>query len=106
LRELALDAPEQRQTVLNSARESNGGPAIWSEDAGAIRSALSGEESEAWAESRERGSTPEDAGGSSARSSVARPDRVAVIEDAIAAIDAGRFGAARELLVAFVAAVR
>jgi hypothetical protein len=31
---------------------------------------------------------------------------VAAIEDAIAAIDAGRFNAARELLVAFVAAVR
>lgn len=47
-----------------------------------------------------------DAGGPRACSSVARPDRVAAIEDAIAAIDAGRIDAARELLVAFVAAVR
>jgi len=82
------------------------GPAILPEDAGAIGSAVSGEESAAWADERESGSASEDAGGPTACSSVARPDRIAAIEDAIAAIDAGRFGAARELLVAFVAAVR
>jgi hypothetical protein len=77
-----------------------------SEDAGAIGSALSGEESGAWAESRESGSAREDAGGSGACSSVARAEGVALIEDAIAEIDAGRIDAARELLVAFVAEER
>jgi hypothetical protein len=82
------------------------GPAMLSEDAGAIGSAVSGEESATWADERESGRASEDAGGPSACRRVARPDRVAAIEDAIAAIDAGRFDAARELLVAFVAAVR
>ena len=77
-----------------------------SEDAAAIGSALSGEESEAWAESRQSRSAPEDPGGSGACSSVARAEGVALIEDAIAEIDAGRIDAARESLVAFVAAER
>jgi hypothetical protein len=76
------------------------------ERAVAIGSAVSGDESATWADERESGSASEDAGEPSACSRVARPDRVAAIEDAIAAIDAGRLDAAKELLVAFVAAGR
>ena len=77
-----------------------------SEDAAAIGSAVSGGELGAWAESRESGSAPEHAGGSDACSSVARAKWVAIIQHAIAEIDAGRIRAARELFVTFLAAER
>ena len=67
-------------------RESNGGPAMLPEHVGAIRSAVSGEESGGWAESQESGSAPEDAGGSGACSSVARgPARADMLQAILAA---------------------
>jgi len=95
--------------VLNSAQESNGGPVILSEDAAAIRSALSGEESGAWAESRESGSAPEDVAGSDACSSVARgaapPDLLPAIEATIEALEAGDIELARARLLAVATAL-
>ena len=80
------------------------------EDVGAIGSAVSGEESGAWAESRESGSASEHAGGFGACSSVARaptiPEVVEGILAAIAALEAGELGLARSRLAALAATLR
>ena len=81
-----------------------------SEDAGAIGSAVSGEESATWAEERESGSASEDAGRSGACSSVARgparADMLQAILAAIASMDAGEVEVARARLLALAAALR
>jgi hypothetical protein len=81
-----------------------------SEDAGAIGSALSGEESGACRDSGEGGSASENAGGSGACSSVAsepaRADALEAILAAIANIDAGEVEVARAGLLALAAALR
>ena len=86
------------------------GPAILSEDAEAIGSAVSGEESRALAESRESGSAPEDPGGSGTCSSVARvPARADVFDaiiEAISALEAGEVEVARSQLRVLVAVLQ
>jgi len=79
-------------------RESNTGPAILPEDAAAIGSAVSGEESGGCAESQGSGRASEDAGGSDACSSVARAPRLATllagIDAALVALKAGEVAVA------------
>jgi hypothetical protein len=87
-------------------RESNGGPESVAENAGAIRSDLSAEESAACGDAGASENAPDGAASTDVCSSVARQGGVAVLEDAIAEIDAGRIDDARALLLAFVAAAR
>ena len=81
-----------------------------SEDAGAIGSAISGEESGGSAESRESGSAWEDAARSDACTSVARGPATADVLDgilaAIADIDAGEVEVGRNRLLVLAAALR
>ncbi len=80
------------------------------EDVGAIRSAVSGEESGAWAESRGSGRAWEDAGGSDACSSVARgptaAELLAAVEAAIDDLEAGEVQDARARLRLLAEAIR
>jgi hypothetical protein len=91
-------------------RESNGGPAILPEDVGAIGSAVSREESAGWAEERESGSTPEDAGGSDACSRGARAptaaELLATVQAAIEALETGDVDAAGARLRSLAADLR
>ena len=80
------------------------------EDVGAIGSAVSGEESGGWAESRERGSASEHAGGFGACSSVAREptptELLPTVEAAIDDLEAGQIERARARLRAVAEALR
>lgn len=81
------------------------------EDAGAIRSACSGEESRPWAESRETGSAPKDGRGSHACSSVATgltsADILSELHAAIVVLEGWRkMEAARARLLALAASLR
>ena len=80
------------------------------EDAGAIGSAVSGQESGAWAEEPESGTASEDAGGSAACSSVAKApapaELLATVEAAIEALERGDVGAAGARLRGLAAALR
>ena len=82
------------------------GPVSAAENAGAIRSALFAEESGACGDAGGSENAPQSAARSDACSNVAKRDGVAVIEAAIADIDAGRIDDARALLLAFVTAGR
>jgi hypothetical protein len=93
------------------------GPVSFAENAGAIRSVDSGEESGGCGDAGETASAAEDAATSRACSSVARlaseaaqaedvAAAVTVIEEALAELDAGRIDAAKARLKAFVAATR
>ncbi len=101
--------------MLNSAQESNGGPAIFAEDVGAIRSVDSGEESGGCGESAWMATAWEHAATSRTCSNVASSGgevlgaegathALATVEGAIAELDAGRVDAAKARLKAFVAA--
>jgi len=97
-------------SFCGGAGSRTGGPAILWEDVGAIGSAVSGEESGAWADSRESGSAPEDPGRLDACSSVAKAPRPAelltAVEAAIEALEAGDVDAAGARLRGLVAALR
>ena len=90
-------------------RESNGGPASFAENAGAIRSADSGEESGGCGKAVGSENTPENAARSDACSSVASGTTptalLELIDAAITALDAGETDVARARLHALADAV-
>jgi hypothetical protein len=87
------------------------GPVIIAENVGAIRSVDSGEE---WGSCGDAGgvaNAPDDVGTSRACSNVASrrdeaPGAVAIVEEALAELDAGRIDAAKARLAALLAALR
>lgn len=87
------------------------GPVIIAENVGAIRSAVSGEESGVCGESVGTASAPDDAATPRTCSNVASqhgeaPGALEIVEEAIAELDAGRIDAAKARLKAFVTATR